>query len=172
VNEFEDAPASRKQTREPSSRSAAYRAAIRLLEHRDRTESDLSGRLTTKGFDADCVAETMQRLKREGFVDDARFAERFASSMREIRGYGTHRIRLELQKRGLDRSLIDSVTSGEAAAGEADLVLELAHKKAARLPVDMPRDQALRRLAGYLGRKGFSSDQVWSAAKQALERTR
>lgn len=164
-------PRGPKPTDEPGSRGAAYRAAIRLLEHRDRTASDLRKRLGDRGFDADVLADTLERLQREGFVDDARFAQRYAESMRELRGYGERRIQLELSRRGIDKELVASVSS-VARADEQETADRLAVARARRFPTDLPREQALRRLAGYLSRKGFGPDVVWSAAKRALEAAR
>ena len=160
-----------KPTDEPGSRAAAYRAAIRLLEHQDRTVADLRKRLTARGFDADVVVDTLDRLQRDGFVNDARYAERYASSMRELRGYGARRIQLELSRRGVDQELVASASS-VARADEQATADALALKRAQRLPSDMPREQALRRLAGHLSRKGFGPDIVWAAAKRALDTAR
>lgn len=160
-------PGAPKQTTEPTSRAAAYRAAIGLLEHRDRSTADLRKRLLDRGYDPDTVEETMARLGREGFVDDVRFAERYASSMRELRGYGTQRIGAELAKRGIDREVAAAATAIERS-DERALCEALALKRARSLPASLPQDQALRRLAGYLGRKGFGADLVWAAAKHAL----
>jgi regulatory protein len=155
-------------TDEPGSRTAAYRAAIRLLEHRDRTVTDVRTRLTDRGFEPAVVEETITKLGSDGFLNDQRFAERYTSTMRELRGYGTRRIQMELAKRGVDRALVDEVAVADREDEHA-LAEQLACKRAAKLPADMPREQALRRIAGHLGRKGFGPDVVWSAAKRALE---
>lgn len=161
-------PRGPKPTDEPGSRTAAYRVAIRLLEHRDRTVADLRTRLTDRGFEPEVIEDTLARLRADRFVDDARYAERYTSSMRELRGYGTRRIRLELTKRGVDPDLVTAATQTDRG-GERETAEALARKRARSLPAGLSREQALRRLAGYLGRKGYEAEVVWTAAKRALE---
>ena len=157
-----------KQAPDPSSRSAAYRAAIRLLEHRDRSIKDLQRRLESRGYDASTVSDTIDRLRREGFLDDRRFAERYVESVRAGRGHGSHRLRAELVRKGVDRDLALAATNLDPEQ-EADLARELAKKRAAGLPAGLSREVAMRRLAGFLGRKGFPAETVWAAARHAIE---
>ena len=124
-----------------------------------------------RGFEPEVVEDTLTKLGQDGFVNDARYAERYASSMRELRGYGARRIQLELTRRGVNKELIAEVSAVERGDELANAEA-LALKRAQRLPADLPREQALRRLAGYLGRKGFGPDVVWPAAKRALEACR
>lgn len=157
-----------RQEVDPESRSAAYRAAIRLLEHRDRSRQDLQDRLGKKGFSTETIEETVSRLQREGFVDDTRFAARYVESVRGSRGHGATRLRQDLIRRGISAELAKEATSVDPAA-ERELAYELAVKRVARIAPDTPREAALRRVAGYLGRKGFPPDAVWTAVKRALD---
>lgn len=129
---------------------------------------DVTDRLVTKGFDEEVVSDTIERLKRERFLNDERFAERYVESLRRSRGHGTTRLRLDLIRKGVDPTLAASASTVDSAT-ERKQAMELAIKRASRFSADIPRQTAIRRLAGYLGRKGFPPDAVWDAATRAVD---
>jgi regulatory protein len=147
----------------------AYRAAVRLLAARGRSVQETVTRLRRKGLRPDAVAQAVGRLEEAGWLDDAAFAESFARSRVE-RGYGRARILADLSGRGVDRRVaeraVDAVVPGGDDGREIDA---LARKRAARLE-GLPQEVQLRRLVGYLSRRGFGGAETIAAAKAALLR--
>ena len=136
---------------------AARQYAFLLLSYKARTTSELTQRLTRKGFSPDIVSHTLQRLAELKMVDDAGFARRFAEDRIAIGHKGKWRVRGELLKRGIDRHQIDAAL--EQAPDETAAAREVAEKYLSRNRRLEP-DVLKRRLYALLARRGFSPDTI------------
>ena len=56
--------------------NGAYRAAVRLLAASDKTPAELAERLAAKGFDKKEADDAIERLKKEGFLNELAYAEK------------------------------------------------------------------------------------------------
>jgi regulatory protein len=135
----------------------ARQYAFLLLSYKARTTSELTQRLTRKGFSPDIVSRTLQRLAELKMVDDAGFARRFAEDRIAIGHKGKWRVRGELLKRGLDRQQIDAAI--EQAPDETAAAREVAEKYVSRNRRLEP-GVLKRRLYALLARRGFSPDTI------------
>ena len=136
----------------------ALACAIRVLARRDHSVAELERKLHGKGVSAGVIADLIVRLGKSGYLDDRRFAERWAeSAVRNGRGYGP-RLRLELARRGVSREIIADVLSGIAAAyGEEETLAALMTRRFTGFDPTSASDRDRRRVAAYLQRRGFSA---------------
>lgn len=137
-------------------------AAIRFLGYRPRSEAEIRQRLLKHGYDGANIDKAIARLKEQGLVDDTAFA-RFWIENRESFSPRSRRLtRLELQRKGLDIEVIDQIVS---EVNDNDSAYRAALSKARRLS---PDDYQVfrRRLAQYLGRRGFDYEVI----KETVER--
>lgn len=132
----------------------ALDAAYRYLSRRERTESEMRGRLG-RSFDAPTVTAALEVLRDLGYVDDARYARMFVQDKRSLEQWGSERIERVLRSRGIDHEVIETALRDDPAGAEADRALELL-KRRFRLPLADPRDR--ERALGVLLRKGFDSE--------------
>jgi regulatory protein len=82
------------------------RRAVQILAQRAHGVAELSQKLRQR-FPADChatIAEVVADLQALGYCDDRAFAEMFLR-VRLARGFGPRRIALELQQKGIDKTL-------------------------------------------------------------------
>jgi len=142
--------------------SARTRArALDLLSRRAMSEKELFDKLVSKGEDERAAAETVAWLVQNRLLDDESYAAALARHY-TARGYGAGRVRQELQRRGLDRSLWDE------AMGQASPAHDRIDKFiAARLKDPEDRDQ-VRKVSAALARRGFG----WDEIREALARFR
>jgi len=134
-----------------------YLRALNLLTRRDHTTAELKRKLSIRGFAADSIAELLAQLTGEGYLDDRRFAERWAeSAMQSGRGYGL-RILQELQKRGISREIAtEAVAAASTEYTELDSLAAIASKRFSSFdPADAPMKEK-QRVYSYLQRRGFS----------------
>jgi regulatory protein len=136
---------------------AARQYAFLLLSYKARTTSELTQRLTRKGFSPDIISHTLQRLAELKMVDDAAFARRFAEDRVNIGHKGKWRVRGELLKRGIDRKQIDAAIA--EAPDEVAAAKEVAQKYLSRNR-RLESDVLKRRLYALLARRGFSPDTI------------
>jgi regulatory protein len=131
-------------------------AAIRFLGYRQRSEAEIRQRLQKHGYDSQYIGKTIARLKELGLVDDAAFA-RFWIENRESFSPRSRRLtKLELQRKGLDISVIEQVVS---EVDDSDSAYRAALSKARRLPTS-DYQVFRRRLGQYLGRRGFDYEVI------------
>ena len=138
----------------------ALNSAYRLLAVKDRSERELAGRLSAKGFTREGVYKAIEHLKKEGLVDDARFARKWIADCMALRPRGPLAIKDELTKKGLEKDLIVAIMGDDSTGyNEYDLARSLAEKK---ISESDSRDSYKRRktVYGYLARRGFSFDVI------------
>lgn len=135
----------------------AYGIALRALTRRDHSEMELRRKLSDKGISAAAVDEVVEKLKRSGYLDDRRFAVRWAeSAVRSGRGYG-FRLRYDLTMKGVAGDVVSEVLErlGEEFE-EGETLKSLMQRK---FPAFSPREgdgREKKRIMGYLQRRGFS----------------
>jgi regulatory protein len=147
----------------------ARETALRVLTARDRSRQEVRLRLRRAEFAPELVEETIAWLVDRGYVDDSRFASLYAAE-KARGGWGKHRIASELARKGVSRNVIGEVleelSSGDdqAGAGVGPLV-ELARRRfGSQLATDP--SGAARRVAGFLGRRGYDWDTIRSVLRE------
>lgn len=114
-------------------------------------------KLLLKGATEESAAVVCEKLKESGMIDDASYCELFASTHPDL---GFARMRMELLKRGVERTVLDEclVNDPEAEAG-----------RALALALEWSAFADSRRIAGRLSRRGFSSSAVREAVRRACD---
>ncbi|CAI2717811.1 regulatory protein RecX [Nitrospina watsonii] len=146
----------------------ARNRALRYLTYRDRTEHEMRSYLAGKEFDAPTVDLVVDYLKRLGYVDDARFALQWGRYRIETKQFGRFRLKQDLRLKGLGDALIEETL--RQLYGEHD-EKELARDAAVRkLPKwkNLDKSKQRQRLAGFLQRKGFSSETVFDTVERLI----
>jgi regulatory protein len=144
----------------------AYQYALRLLTGRDysvvRIRQKLAGREVAEG-DLDAV---ILRLQQEGWLDDTRYAARFAeSALSSGRYYGT-RLRLEMRRRGFTPDVVNETLAPLLA--ESDEISEVRSAAERRYPgfcYSAASDRDKRRVIGFLQRRGFGFSAIMRALR-------
>jgi regulatory protein len=145
-----------------------YIAAMRILNHRFNSEGELRRKLEMKEFARDVIDATVDRLRRERWLDDDRFATAYVRT-RVRKGIGLLRVKRELVAAGVEsdaiaRALDESLPDHDERAA----ALVSARK---RLAVLRRRDDdALIRekLIAYLFRKGFDSSMAMDVVRELM----
>lgn len=112
-------------------------------------------------MDAAEVETAVEKLSRDGWQNDVRFAESLMRA-RSSGGYGPLRIRAELATHGLDRDVIASVLDtfhGDWAESASDLVRRR-YGPVATLDLNMRR-----KAADFLLRRGFDAASIRAATR-------
>jgi regulatory protein len=153
---------------EPSSPERAYLTALRLLNARDYAVARLREKLRGRGFDEAHLEAALERLISEGWLNDLRFAERFAESAVGSGRYYGPRLRMEMRRRGLPPELVSEVLGrvlGEH--DEAEEVRAMIERRFSGFSFSCASDKEKRRAVGFLQRKGFSISAIMTALRAA-----
>ncbi len=135
----------------------AYILALKALTRRDHSEAELRRKIADRGISSAIIDDLIVRLKESGYLDDRRFALRWAeSAVRNGKGYG-FRLRFELSRRGIPDDLASEISERIGAEyDEAEAVRELVIRKFAGFTAGETDEKLKRRIVGYLQRRGFS----------------
>jgi len=137
-------------------RKPARECALFLLEYSDRTEQEMRGKLTEREYLPDEIDEAINFLKEYRYIDDAEYAKRY------IRVYSARKsarlLRVELERRGVDRELIALALEAEPVDEEEQLRLLL--QKKGYQPGQRMEPAAYRKLTAALARKGYSYELI------------
>jgi regulatory protein len=147
----------------------ALEVAYRYMSPRERTEAELRRHVSGRGFDAAAVDATLEVLRDQGYVDDARFARLFTEDKRTLEQWGSERIERALIDRGIDRELAAAAANDQPAETEVDRARELLKRRFRAPPIDA-RDR--ERALGVLLRKGFDSELALQAIASYARETR
>jgi regulatory protein len=129
-----------------------FNAAARYLSYRPRSEFELRERLYQRGFDGDSVEAVMAKLREQGLVDDAAFAQFWKDNRESFSPRSRWLTKLELRRKGLAQDVIDEVVD---VIDDDDSAYRAALNKARNLPKS-DYHSFRHRLGEYLKRRGFS----------------
>src|SRR4051794_15781295 len=147
----------------------ALEAVLRALAVRDRTEHELRVFLGRRGVEADVIDDVLAAVRDERLVDDAGYARRFAEDRRSLARWGNERIARDLERRGVERDLVDAALAGHTQEDELAIAVELLDR---RFPLpfdgDRERDKAWRMLV----RRGYEPEVAYTAVRRHEQSSR
>lgn len=123
--------------------------------------------LHRRGCDPAVAGAVLDRLAEAGLVDDEGFAEHFVRSRVATKGLARHALERELRARGVPTDVIDATLTGVSPGAELERARELATRRVRTLH-GLPVDVQTRRLAGFLSRKGYPADVVYTAVRDVV----
>lgn len=137
---------------EPTAREG-YACALRLLGRRAFSVQEMTGKLQRRGFPEAVAQEVVGRLRQEGWLDDAAYAQAYVHDRLRFNPAGRRVLRAELLRRGVTGEAAEAAVSELDAEAEVQLVSELAAK---RLRQRASRREEVERLRRWLLGRGFS----------------
>jgi regulatory protein len=137
-----------------------------FLGYRDRTVAEVRRHLERKRVEPAAIDTAVGELERQGYLDDARFAQRFAEDRRTLDAWGSDRIERRLLALGVEPAIAAAAVQGDDDHDELGAAVALLRRRLARAPrSDRDRDRAL----GLLARRGYDLDLAYDAVR-AFER--
>jgi regulatory protein len=143
-------------------RERAIQLAYRAVGYRERTVAELRTFLERKRVEPVAIDDAVRELTEAGFLDDARYARRFAEDKRELERWGAERIARDLHRRGVAPDVIEAAVNAGSRDAELATALLLLEQ---RVPVprdDRERDRAWRLLI----RRGYATEIAYEAVRR------
>ncbi|MCQ4021984.1 MULTISPECIES: regulatory protein RecX [unclassified Ruminococcus] len=143
-----------------SEQRRAKEKALYLLGFHDHSKKELFNKLkrTNSEEASEYAADKMVEL---GFVDDERYARRYAEQLAEVKHMSIRGIRQKLYEKGFERELIDEVTS-ELELDPQDNIRALVERKYERYLKD---EKGIKKTVSALQRMGY----CWSDINAVIE---
>ena len=132
----------------------AKKRAMLILQHNDRTEWELTDKLSKAGFSDEAVNEAVEYVRSFHYIDDERYAKRFVEIYHESRSI--QRLRQDLYKRHVSEEYIELALENIDYDDSAAL-----KRQFEKLGIDAEKASELsyeesQKLVAKLYRKGFS----------------
>jgi regulatory protein len=137
--------------------------AWRALNRRDHTVAEIARILARKRVEPAVIHVVVAELCDQGYLDDARFAQRFAEDRRRLDGWGAERIERRLLALGVEAELIAASVGDRGHAEELDAAVALLRRRFPEPPAT-PRD--CERALGVLVRKGYELELAHDAIRR------
>lgn len=151
---------------EPLTPDQAWQYALRLLTGRDYSVARMRQKLVMRGIAEQDVETALRRLQREGWLDDRRYAARFAESALSSGRYYGARLRMEMRRRGFATDVVNETLAPLLA--ESDEISEVRSAAERRYPgfcYSAASDRDKRRVVGFLQRRGFGFSAIMRALR-------
>ena len=137
--------------------------AWRSLNKRDRTVNEVGGMLLGKRVEPAIADQVVTELIELGYLNDARYAERFAEDRRRLDSWGSERIARRLRELGVDEESIEAAVAAQDPEEELAAARELLRRRCPTPPTTRAeRDRAL----GILMRRGYTSELAFDALRR------
>ena len=141
----------------------AREVAWRALNVRDRTVAELARVLAAKRVEPATIDAVLAELREQGYLDDARYAQRFAEDRRRLDAWGAERIERRLLALGVDRELVAAAVAEQDSSSELEAAVALLARRFPEPPrTPRERDRAL----GVLVRKGYELELAHDALRR------
>lgn len=140
--------------------------ALRRIESAPRTRADVFQHLRSRGVPVEAADAVCDRFVDVGLIDDVAFARAWVESRFRSKGNAPHRLRSELQRKGVAGDIIDEALAQIEADALRERALELAQSLAPKYS-GQDSSVAVRKVAATLSRRGYPGSLVWSVATEA-----
>lgn len=150
---------------EQYSRAKEYTLAI--LSRRDHSVQELIVKGIKKGFNKDVLERVTHELQTNNYLNDQRFASNFIHDAIEFRKWSLNKIKFELGKKGVSKSIISELFDGFDEAIWKEQMYSLVHKNKAKF-IRSDTTKRKKKMYDYLARKGYSSTLIWSEMNKLL----
>lgn len=146
---------------------ALEQSLLRKLNTQDMSVFEVQQWLASKDAPEADAAELVAKCERLNYLNDERLAYELVSRLSERKGKSKSVIARELRQRGISTALISAAVESIDDDDELHKATELACQRVRQFS-RLDDVTAERRLVGFLSRRGYSTDIVRAACKEAL----
>lgn len=139
-----------------SNNRRAYSRALYLLGFRDYSEKEMQNKLKLD-FTDDAIENTIEKLKEQKFLDDEKFASKYAGVLIFEKKFSKKMAVYELTKKGIDKQISESIADN-IDIDEKDQIKDLILRKYK----DAYNDEKVKRRAiAFLQRHGYKIHDIF-----------
>ncbi len=137
----------------------AYLSCLNMVSYRPRSIKEIRTYLKRKKYSNSIVESVIEKLIKENYLDDYKFAVDWVKDRIKFRLYSRYRVISELKEKGIERGKIDEIIKEYYPLSKEEEIAEIKIKKYANSRnLSLPNDKD--KVAKYLSRSGFSVDSI------------
>ena len=142
----------------------AFHKALGFINHRPRSVEETRQRLLKKGFSDEVVEVTLEKLVQKDWLNDLDFSRQWIENRNTFRPRSHRLLAYELKLKGIADNTITQAL--EDFVGDEDAMAYRAGLKKAQQCRNEARPDFMRKVGGFLGRRGFRYEIVKPAAER------
>jgi regulatory protein len=131
----------------------AMQKALRFLGYRARSTKEVRANLEKHEIPAAVIESVLERLHENRLLNDQEFAQAWVENRNTFRPRSRRVLAMELRRKGLDDEAVEQALEGNV--DENNLALAAARKHVRKVQ-GLAWPEFRNKLAGFLGRRGFS----------------
>lgn len=136
-------------------------SGLRYLGRRDHSSSELQQKLLKKGYPQKHVENVVQELAQKGYINDAGFAQKFATEKAELNRWGPKKIAAALYKKGLPKKIVDQVVKNvRESLPQQQICVDLALKRKNHFLREQDPYKRQQKIYRFLAGRGFNGEEI------------
>ena len=139
------------QLKAEDEREVAYQRAIKFMNYRPRTESEIRQNLQKHAVSDNVLNDVIQRLQRAGLLDDRYFADAWVENRIDLHPRSRRALAFELKQHGVDQQVIEQ----SLAQVDDDQIAYLAAVRQSHKLKALDWQNFRQKMYGFLARRGF-----------------
>lgn len=149
---------------------------LRQLTASAKSRQQLEAKLADKDIPESVARAVLDRFEQVELVDDQAFAQSYVRQRAETRKLARPALRMELQRKGVDRDLVEQALAQRTDDDERADAVELARRKLpsgpalqAQLADREAKQKLIRRMVSALARKGYAPGLAFEVVRGVLD---
>ena len=144
----------------------AKKQAIKYILYKARTSFEVVKKLEILGYDEDIIEKVVQELKSLSYIDDELYVEKYIKDAINLKKYGNHRIKIELQRKGIKDDIINKKLE-ELNIDEKEQLRFMIEKRINRYQsIEL---KTLNKLRSYFIRRGYNLSDINNLLQEILD---
>ncbi len=171
---LEVTPALFNRLRRDEGRNAAKNYMLKLLSRREHARRELQMKARQKDYSFEMIESVLNELEEKGFINDERFALKYAQNKNIVKQWGPLKITAYLRKKGVKRIISErAVKEVFKPVDVRNRLQELVLKKKSRFLREEDILKRKQKMIRYLSQKGYASNKIYTyidALMQSLQK--
>lgn len=138
---------------------------LRFLSFRPRSEKEIIGFISKKGFDEKIISHAVEQLKNLKFIDDTEFAKWWIEQRQTFNVKSKFIIKGELLQKGVDKEIINDLLE---KTGDDYQTALLTFEKNKHKFKNYSGREFFQKASAFLQRKGFSFETIKKVVKDTI----
>ncbi len=162
-------PSFLREIEQQEDRWAAREYMFRILSRRDHSRKELKDKAHKKGYSGGFIDEILDEFEQKEYINDRKFAKKYAADKFEFNDWGPYKIRTQLFKKGISKPIAERVISntfGNQAIKESMKALITKRKRRYQRE---PKEKRRKKVFDYLMRKGYDSENILKHLDELLD---
>jgi len=146
--------------------------ALWLLGRRDRSVGEIEEKLSAKKYTVEEIKKSISFLRKQGFLDDARFAKHYIENQLSVKPLGKYQLKMKLKRKFIADEIIEKTITEIGPDREMELAREATSKWLKRQNYESgimnhgEQHKNMEKLTRHLLSRGFE----WETIKIILEK--